>query len=313
MKTDSQTKSLLVNQTSTVELITPEKAHEYLQFNPANNRSISQGAVHAYACEMRAGHWVLTHQGIAFSEAGGLIDGQHRLHAIIKAGVSVRMMTTRNVSVKPVDDSGFNVFYGVDQGVKRTLGQVLHMQAGVSNAAMIASAANIILSVAARGQSISNRQKSALLHVVNLFGPELAVMSSLAMGANCKEVRNAMFAGTMALCASVNLEGATAFAEQVFRGENIADGDPAYTLRNWAAGRGRLSYTVKKNYVPRCVAQCFRAYCEGRKIRQLNPAMTGALDSIVKEKAKEIEEIRRAIGINAGGPDCQLTVVKAAA
>jgi hypothetical protein len=41
---------------------------------------------------MLNGNWVLTHQGIAISKSGKLIDGQHRLAAVVKANVPVEMM-----------------------------------------------------------------------------------------------------------------------------------------------------------------------------------------------------------------------------
>ncbi|GGQ53922.1 hypothetical protein GCM10010195_06630 [Kitasatospora griseola] len=54
------------------------------------------------------GEWKLTHQGIAFDENGALVDGQHRLHAIIEANVSVKMLVVYGLSedVFPVLDSG---------------------------------------------------------------------------------------------------------------------------------------------------------------------------------------------------------------
>ena len=47
--------------------------------------------VNHLATLIKNGEFTLTHQGIAFDEDGNLIDGQHRLHAIIKAGIAVKM------------------------------------------------------------------------------------------------------------------------------------------------------------------------------------------------------------------------------
>ena len=41
------------------------------------------------ARDMKAGHWRLTHQGIAFDPAGVLIDGQHRLWAIVESDTTL--------------------------------------------------------------------------------------------------------------------------------------------------------------------------------------------------------------------------------
>ena len=77
-------------------LITPEIAKEWLKQN-TKNRSVSQQKVNAYAADMESGNWHTHHQGIAFYVDGSVADGQHRLFAIIKSGVSVCMMVTFDV------------------------------------------------------------------------------------------------------------------------------------------------------------------------------------------------------------------------
>lgn len=81
---------------TTWELITPELAAAYLNKNSVN-RNLKDTSIGRLAADMRDGKWRLTHQGIAFYEDGRLSDGQHRLHAIIRSGVSVMMSVTRGL------------------------------------------------------------------------------------------------------------------------------------------------------------------------------------------------------------------------
>lgn len=81
---------------SEIMVITPEMASEWLKNNP-NNRPINMRDVTAMINTIKAGRFVLTHQGIAFDEDGRLIDGQHRLTAIALAGIPVTMMVSTNV------------------------------------------------------------------------------------------------------------------------------------------------------------------------------------------------------------------------
>lgn len=97
---------------TTTELITPELAAEYLSHN-CTNRSLRGKDVDALARDMINGKFVLTHQGIALDSAGNLLDGQHRLSAVVKAGVSVYMRVTRGIKF---EDAAF-----MDIGVKRNL------------------------------------------------------------------------------------------------------------------------------------------------------------------------------------------------
>jgi hypothetical protein len=79
--------------------VTPELAFQWLEGN-THNRPISQAKVDHFVRLMRAGLWQLSSQGIAFDTSGLLIDGQHRLWAVIEAGVTVRMHVSFNASPK---------------------------------------------------------------------------------------------------------------------------------------------------------------------------------------------------------------------
>ena len=99
---------------SKVITITPEMAREMLDRNMKNNRRVSKENVMRYARIMKAGGWNLTHQGIAFDTNNQLIDGQHRLNAIIQANVPVKMQVTYDV--EHTDGEAFTI----DAGLKRT-------------------------------------------------------------------------------------------------------------------------------------------------------------------------------------------------
>jgi hypothetical protein len=96
------------NQTWTLEKITPEMAKKYLTRNMVN-RPISSGTVRSYADDMINGRWdINTTACIAFNDKGDLKDGQHRLTAIILAGIPVLMWVCRGVGDHVVFDSGRN-------------------------------------------------------------------------------------------------------------------------------------------------------------------------------------------------------------
>ena len=77
--------------------ITPEKAMTWLETTNSNNRKIIDNHVQRLARDMRHGKWQLNHQGIAFSVDGVLLDGQHRLWAIVESGTPVKMAVTFNL------------------------------------------------------------------------------------------------------------------------------------------------------------------------------------------------------------------------
>jgi hypothetical protein len=80
---------------SAVEMITPETAKLYLE-NNQDNRPVRLAVVEKYAADILAGRWQLTHQGILLDARGYLIDGQHRLLAVLKANKPILVLVTRD-------------------------------------------------------------------------------------------------------------------------------------------------------------------------------------------------------------------------
>lgn len=101
-----------------VEVITPEIAKEYLKFNQVN-RPLNKRTVEYYADQMKRGQWMLNGESISFSKGGTLVNGQHRLNAIIKADVSVQILVVRGV-----DEESFITF---DNGRIRTMGDIFSL------------------------------------------------------------------------------------------------------------------------------------------------------------------------------------------
>lgn len=116
--------------------ITPQLAKEMLATNTAINRRVSERAVAKYVSEMQKGQWIEDNgEFIKFDTRGQLIDGQHRLLAIIKSGCTIRMWVTRGVDDK--------AFLTIDTGLPRSIGAI----AGISGVAMATQKTSIIRSL----------------------------------------------------------------------------------------------------------------------------------------------------------------------
>lgn len=98
--------------TFTEEIITPAIATYYLSLM-GNNKKLRQETLMRYVQDIRNGRWKSdTGESIKFSKSGRLIDGQHRLNAIIIAGMTLVLLVARGL-----DDEVFDV---LDTGSKRT-------------------------------------------------------------------------------------------------------------------------------------------------------------------------------------------------
>lgn len=101
-----------------IETITAKQAEKYLQFN-TSNRPLRKSLVAQYARDMASGNWRLTHQGVAFNCDGTLLDGQHRLAAVVQSGATVQMLVARGV------DSRSQLV--MDDHAKRSAGDALSL------------------------------------------------------------------------------------------------------------------------------------------------------------------------------------------
>lgn len=83
----------------TWETWTVEDAENALKHNECN-RPLGLAVVDQYCRDMLAREWTNDGSPIRFNVHGQLIDGQHRLHAQIKAGLTMRWLVIRDVEVK---------------------------------------------------------------------------------------------------------------------------------------------------------------------------------------------------------------------
>ncbi|WP_228981340.1 hypothetical protein [Streptomyces sp. DH12] len=99
--------------------VTPDLARLWLRDN-THNRKLRERAVNDYARDMAAGHWALNGEAIKFATDGTVLDGQHRLHAVVKAGVTVSMLVVTGLPPSAQDT--------MDSGRKRTTGDVMGLR-----------------------------------------------------------------------------------------------------------------------------------------------------------------------------------------
>src|SRR5690242_16345038 len=98
--------------------VDPEMAQRWLGNNPSN-RNIRENLVDSYARDMAASRWEMTGEPIKFDQKDRLLDGQHRLKAVIKAGVAVQMMVVRGLDPRAQ--------LVMDSGSRRTAADALQM------------------------------------------------------------------------------------------------------------------------------------------------------------------------------------------
>ena len=130
MLNDKGFRFVALKMTETTRVINPEFAHKLLKYNPKNRRLNSQH-VKGLASQMEDGLFMPELGFISFDKKGEMIDGQHRLHAIIESQTSFKMRI-----ITGLDSNVRNV---IDTGMKRSLADILRME-GVENAGVVSGA-----------------------------------------------------------------------------------------------------------------------------------------------------------------------------
>ena len=207
-----------------VKYISPEVAEKMLATNP-NNRKINHNRVVSLANQMRLGKWQLNGESIIVSDTGKLLDGQHRLWAILDYGAPVQMCVASGVP----DDS----FQTIDTGRPRSSSDIAGML-GIANANLAMSSSALIWRLYYGEVVTANCPPQFSMKVYERY-QSIERWATIVSGWGGQVV----LAPSTLVCALTYLEEianapllAKRFASGIYKGESMAEGDPVLTLRN---------------------------------------------------------------------------------
>lgn len=256
---------------TTVEVVTPDIARELLSSN-GTNRPITQAAVDKIVTSILDGEWRLTHQGIAISADGTLLDGQHRLLAVVKTGVAVETLVTRNV-----DPETFEV---MDSGRSRQQADTVGI-AGVQNSKGVTAISRLILSYDSHQSRPWNRVKSMLttprvkaFAVENDAWLQVAHRQGLVVAKRIGGAPAAHAAGLFVCRRWAAANGVTDLADEwsagLMTGAQLLPGDPRLAFASWISGAGRLINAAYRSELTFILAlRVFHAGIQGDSLQKV--------------------------------------------
>lgn len=246
-----------------IELITPFIAEKMLRNNKAN-RKLDRNTVKKYANDMEKGLWELSHQGIAFNKDGVLIDGQHRLNAIIMANKDVYIQVTRDVP----DGS-----YHIDRPRTRSLFDNLSMgyaniNPDLVNKRILEGVRAIFRSTGASGTTIKD---SDIVSFCNMYEKQLLEISPILKKQKLKFFSASTFSASyiMAYINGVSINTLNRFDDILRTGfyENPEE-KPIIALRNYIVNQSskglrvatdtmlpRIHYAIRQYDIGKCTTR----------------------------------------------------------
>lgn len=204
----------------------PEYALKLLEKNTMN-RPHRKLLVDFYAKEMSSGNWKEdTGETIKFSKEGKLLDGQHRLMAVIQSGIGQNFHF-----VHGLDESTFQV---LDTGAKRSPGDILNI-AGINDGGAIASiisSHNRLKNGKFHRSASSDRGKSSALSpadILRIYNQNPAMWDSIKNRADfyyrsiSHVLERSLLGGLYTLFHHVSPTDADDFMTQLSTGENVTN------------------------------------------------------------------------------------------
>lgn len=268
---------------SRMQTITPAKAAEMLQAN-TSNRPVSKRVVQTFSDAMKRGEWKVTHQGVAIDTNGKLVDGQHRLAAIIEADMPVEITVFTDV---PAD-----TFDVLDTGKRRNAADVLAIEGEQSTLQLAAMLRTVWLYDNRRdmnwsggGASVSNQQILETLEANPTIRAYVAIGERLA-----NEVGLIKSAGGAAsyLLSRVNSEKKLQpWFDGVIDGAGLEKGDARLRFRNHMLGLARREAgEVRRRRDTRehvgLYLTAFNTWAAGEQLSRLRFSARDALPDVAK-------------------------------
>lgn len=260
------------------------------------NRKPTQKEMQKWCDDMVAGRWRLTHQGIAFDEDGWLIDGQHRLKALImadakKPGVTIFVMVS----------GGFErtkAFEVIDIGRRRSLADLLSTH-GYQNGKLMQTAAKLHFCYHNVPYENIHTWSRAVPNWNGITMPQWikdhpTIITATEFVADMKSLRtignSAAFVAGYSLCAEIRPDiNIDAFMHAIAdgAGEGWDVGKAEYELRETLRTRAKSQKGAERVTQLGLFILAFNAYAAKRYVKKLN--FVGTQFPIIAGKAETLD------------------------
>lgn len=253
--------------------IGPEQAVRLLEGNK-NNRPISDQTVRQYAAEMKAGRWRETGNPINIGADGTLLNGQHRLWAIIESGVTVRFHV-----IYETDEAAFATF---DTGRTRTAQTLIGMVRPEHSDKSTAAGAARLVYLARNTEPDQPFNKNILptrsgltTYAEDLLNDrEFWWATSVAKQVIGLRAGRTWYAAALFLLAEAQVveEGqvkVTEFHEGIASGAGLSGDDPRLTLRNFMVRHGGPKGLAEQRLYMSAAVRVFNAWMAGRQMSRI--------------------------------------------
>lgn len=228
--------------TARVVEVSPETAEKWLTDN-THNRSLNEKNVATLAAAMLRGEWKLNGSAICRDATGVLLDGQHRLAAVVRSGCTIKSLV--------VDGVEPDAQITIDTGRKRTFADTLKLSRGETDTNVMAAVCNRVYRwQTAQLRSLNRPATNGQL--LSIYDEHHVSLKESTRAAHSVRRQLPVSQSTLALAhwlfSRIDADDTTFFFDRLKDGQGLLDGDPILALRQTVLndlasprGRGRIS------------------------------------------------------------------------
>jgi hypothetical protein len=249
----------------TIEHVTPDLAGALLAAN-RRNRNLRTSRVTQLAEAMERGEWELNGETIKVADDGTLLDGQHRLQAVVESGVGIDTLVMRDLSMRVQDT--------VDTGRRRRLADILKIE-GYSDSHALGAAVSILHRLR-NGHRIHYAHAGApsAQQALDLIKREPQIQTSVRVARRVtKQVGGpiGVFSALHCVFYEVDPEPADEFFARLADGADLSRDDPLLHLRNQLSRpRKDRSYGQSPSNIAALTIKAFNLRRAGRRVSLLS-------------------------------------------
>lgn len=252
--------------------LTPELAASYLETN-TNNRKIRVSRVATLARVIARNEWVENGEAIKFDTDGYLLDGQHRLEAIIMAAKEIRTLVVTGLHPQSQ--------VSMDQGAGRTFADTLTWL-GESNTTDLASTIRVLKHFYSIGRVTTQNHsasytKEELLQFLEDHPGIRDALSPPESKMNRSLLTPSVSASIYYILSDIDTDNADDFFYKLGSGDGLVKGDPIFALR-YVLEQNLLRRHGKINTQHRSALtfKAWNAYCRGEEVQTIKWRAGGA-------------------------------------
>lgn len=251
-----------------IETITPTKAKQWLQGN-VDNRKLRESRVLFFARLLSEGEWELTGDAVVFDDQGVLINGQHRLSAVVVAKIAAQFLVLRGVPSKTQEV--------MDQGLSRNVADQLFRR-GVKYHTQVSGALQWLYQIdyierTGKVHYADSSLRPSLRELLSLFeaNPELPKEAGeLNKVVYYLKVRSGPTLAVYHRLLDIDREDAEIFFKHLQEGAGLAKSDPIWRLREWCISDNRTRQSTGRAPAYRYIAMVFKAWNAWREGKPVN-------------------------------------------